>query len=167
MPNIRQEITRHNGRIQSEEDVQIPAGCNCRNKEDPCPMEGKCLTDHLVYGTTVVEDNFTQNTYTGLTRNTLKKRWYKHRSDFRNREDEHATTLSTHIWKLKDRGENYDISWEIIDRATEFNPTNRKCRLCLKEKYHILFNPSGASLNHRSELYSTCRHRLRLLLANT
>ena len=61
----------------------------------------------------------------------------------------------------------YDISWKVIDRAKEFNPITKKCRLCLKEKYHIMFHPNGATLNERSEFYSTCRHRLRGLLVNT
>ena len=37
--------------------------------------------------------------------------------------------------------------------------------LCLREKFCIIFKPEGASLNGRSELFSTCRHRL--LLDNT
>ena len=78
-----------------------------------------------------------------------------------------GSTLSTHIWKLKDAGTNYDTSWSIIEKAREFNPTTRKCTLCLKEKYHIIFQPSGATLNSRSELFSTCRHRLDKLLVNT
>ena len=41
-----------------------------------------------------------------------------------------------------------------------------KCRLCKREKYYILFEPDGATLNKRSELYNTCRHRLKDLLNN-
>ena len=80
---------------------------------------------------------------------------------------EHETTLSAHIWNLRRRNQNYSIHWNIKDKATPFNPVTRKCRLCLKEKYHIIFQPEGASLNTRSELFSTCRHRLSGLLANT
>ena len=61
----------------------------------------------------------------------------------------------------------FEISWSVVDRARDFDPVNKKCRLCLKEKYHIIFQPSGATLNQRSELFSTCRHRLRKTLANT
>ena len=35
------------------------------------------------------------------------------------------------------------------------------------EKFYILFRPEGATLNKRSELFSTCRHRLSQLLENT
>ena len=44
-----------------------------------------------------------------------------------------------HIWKLNNEKKNFDIKWKIIDRGKSFNPTNRKCNLCLKEKYHIIF----------------------------
>ena len=77
----------------------------------------------------------------------------------------HSTTLSTYIWKLKDSKTKYKISWRIMDRAPCFNPITRTCRLCLKEKYYIMFKPDGATLNDRNEFYSTCRHRLKQLLA--
>ena len=51
--------------------------------------------------------------------------------------------LSTHVWKLKDKGEAYDMNWEIVDRAPDCNQTNGKCRLCLKEKFYIIFQPEA------------------------
>ena len=131
----------------------------------PCPLGGNCLVDSVVYKTEVKDNNNT-NTYTGLTCNTFKDRFYGHRHSFRYRDSKQSTTLSSHIWKLKDKNENFEVKWSIIDRASEFNPVTRKCRLCLKEKYYIIFQPEGASLNQRSELYSTCRHRTKQLLAN-
>ena len=68
--------------------------------------------------------------------------------------------------EVKDKNKNFDINWNIVDRAQEFNPVNRKCRLCTKEKCYIIFQPEGASLNRRSELFTTSRHRKRLLLDN-
>ena len=109
----------------------------------------------------------TVNTYTGLTRNTFKKRYNGHRYTFNHRDVPNSTTLSTHLWKLTDMNKNYDMKWNILDRAPDFNPVTRKCRLCLKEIFYIMFQPEGATLNKRSELFSTCRHRLRLLLNNT
>ena len=79
---------------------------------------------------------------------------------------ENSTTLSTHIWTLKENGTGYNIKWSILGKAKPYNPSNRKCRLCIKEKYCIIFKPEGASLNKRSELFSTCRHRKAKLLEN-
>ena len=168
MPNIKRKISIHNSKVQQAKD-NLPAEapvCNCRNQA--CPLDGKCQsTKSLVYKATVVDGNNNTETYTGLTKNSFKDRYYAHSSSFRKRKKEHETTLSTHIWKLKDQGLNFDISWSVIEKAREFNPTTRKCSLCLKEKYNILFQPSGATLNTQSELYSTCRHRLSKLQVNT
>ena len=128
--------------------------------------ESKTLNS-VVYKAEVIENNSTSNTYTGLTSNTFKERFYGHRHSFKKRDSNHSTTLSSHIWDLKDKNKNYEVKWSIIDRAKEFNPDTKKCRLCIKEKYYIIFQPEGASLNDRSELFSTCRHRKKKLLANT
>ena len=155
-------LCAHNSKVKQAEIL----ACNCQDYT--CPLDGNFQSmKSVVYKTNVVEQNGNTETYTGLTKNTFKDRFYGHQTSFNNRKYEHETTLSTHIWKLKDAGTNYDTSWSIIEKAREFNPTTRKCTLCLKEKYHIIFQPSGATLNSRSELFSTCRHRLDKLLVNT
>ena len=103
--------------------------------------------------------------YTGLTSQTFKKRWSKHEGNFEKVAEKNDTTLSSHIWKLKEEGKNYDIKWEIMDRAPNFNPVSKKCRLCLKEVYYILFHPDSASLNSRNEVFNSCRHKKSKLLA--
>ena len=112
------------------------------------------------------EDNKVE-TYTGLTSMTFKKRCQGHKHSFNHRDSESSTTLSAHVWNLKDKGKDFRVKWEVIDKAPPFNPVTRKCRLCLKEKFCILFKQDGATLNKRSEMFSTCRHRLGQLLQNT
>ena len=167
MPNFKKVLSRHNQSLKNaDEPTDEQPGCNC--KRGPCPLESEnCQTDNVIYRATVTEENQNVNTYTGLTRNTFKKRFNGHTYTFNHRNGPNSTTLSSHVWRLKDERTNYDMSWKLVDRAPDFNPTTRKCRLCLKEKYHIIFQPDGATLNNRSELFSTCRHRLRLLLTNT
>ena len=53
-----------------------------------------------------------------------------------------------------DEGKRFNIDCKIIDIGAEFNPTVRKCRMCDKEKYHMIFQPEGATHNLRSELFS-------------
>ena len=114
----------------------------------PCHLDGKCRsTKSVVYKASVVDENKNSETYTGLTKNTFKERYYGHRASFINRDNEQRTA--------------------VIEKAPKFNPTTRKCTLCLKEKYHIIFQPSGSTLIIRSELYSKCRHMLSKLLVNT
>jgi hypothetical protein len=80
--------------------------------------------------------------------------------------DKAKTKLSAHVWELKDSGTEHKIMWDFIDRAPSFNPITKKCRLCLKEKYHIMYSPTSSTLNKRNEIFNTCRHRKQKLLIN-
>ena len=132
-----------------------------------CPLAGSCQTEGVVYQASVLrEDKQTSETYTGLTSRRFKDRYYEHTHDMNNQNQE-GTSLSNYVWKLKNSGIPYKISWKILSKATSFNPSTKKCNLCLKEKYFIIFNPEGATLNDRNELFATCRHRLKPLLGNT
>ena len=161
-------ITNHNTKLlQQENNQQQAQGCNCRGGPDNCPLTpAECKKDNFLYVASVTSPEGTEH-YTGLTGGSFKKRWYKHNADIRNTNNKHSTRLSSHIWKLKDEGKQYQIKWEILDRATTYNPVSKKCRLCLKEIYYIMFRPESASLNSRNELYNTCRHRTQKLLVNS
>ena len=75
------------------------------------------------------------------------------------------STLASHIWDLKDRGIDHDVGWKIKSRGTQYNPSTKKCRICLKEKHFILYKGEGATLNSRGEIFNTCRHRKTNLLS--
>ena len=167
MGNFKQKIAAHNSRVRTNAEIQpVVPSCNCTGEMGPCPMGGHCLVKSVVYGAEVVDSQGHTETYTGLTSNTFKERFYGHRSSFRHEDSENSTTLSAHIWNLKNKNENFDINWSVLDRAAPFNPISRKCNLCVREKYFIIFQPEGASLNKRSEIFSTCRHRKKKLLEN-
>ena len=74
---------------------------------------------------------------------TFKKRFNGHNSDFRHRKNRNKTMLSKYIWYLKDINIQYELSWGILGKAKSFNPVTGVCRLCLIEKYFILYNPKG------------------------
>ena len=78
-----------------------------------------------------------------------------------------GTRLSDHVWKLMDKGSPFTITWQILSRASSFNPSSGLCRLCLKEKFFIMFKPATATLNKRNEIYASCRHRTSKLLAKS
>jgi len=105
--------------------------------------------------------------YVGSTAQKFKKRYYKHRSSFQNPKYEHDTELSKHIWKLKRENKTYRIKWKVIDRAAPYNPVTKRCNLCNKEKFYIVYKRSMATLNKRKEIYTVCRHRVKTLLANS
>ena len=58
-----------------------------------------------------------------------------------------GTPLSAYIWELKDQNKNFSLKWKIIDRAPPYNSITKKCRLCMKESYYIIFKPNMATLN--------------------
>ena len=126
-------------------------------------MDGRCRAEmDVVYSAKVSRtDNNTSETYTGMTKGTFKSRWYGHRRNISIKAERTKTKLATHIWTLKDQRPPvpYTIKWKIIDKGKPFNPVTGVCRLCLKEKYHILYNREVASLNTRDEVYCHCPHK--------
>ena len=74
----------------------------------------------VVYGATVTDlSTGEKETYTGLTEGTMRDRISKHKSNCRHK-DQPGTRLSTHVWKLKDRGAPYSVTWQILSRASSF-----------------------------------------------
>ena len=164
LPNIKSDISKHNIKIQKSNE-NIPPHCNCRDKSS-CPMPGRCATTNVVYQATVTrEDQGTSTTYTGLASN-FKERWSSHKTSFKHERYRHSTKLSGYIWSLKDQNIPYNIRWDFLGRASSFNPATSKCRLCLLEKFFILYHPDKAALNQRSELFSQCLHKRKNLLYN-
>ena len=140
-----------------------PKPCNCRSGPQSCPLAGRCIADGscVVYCCTVTRtDNNSNETYTGMTIH-FKKRLYSHASAERNPEKSKSSKLSGYLWSLKLNNPPipYTLQWKIIDRGRVFNPVTRKCRLCLKEKWHIMFNQETSSLNSRSEIFNKCVHK--------
>ena len=163
--NMKAHIAAHNRRILSKED-ESREGCNCRESGDPCPLEGQCLQGPLVYKATVTtkESNPITKIYHGMTGSTFKKRYGGHKHDFKHK-DKYCTTLSCHIWRLRDIKVKYSIKWEIKEKAPIYKPGAKECKLCNAEKYHILMEDHMKSLNCRSELLSKCRHKVKWKLA--
>ena len=75
-----------------------------------------------------------------------------------------GTTLSNYVWHLKDHNVNYNLKWSVVARGSDYNPATGICRVCLLEKFFIMFKPEGASLNQRSEFFTHCRHYRKFLL---
>ena len=73
---------------------------------------------------------------------------------------EKVTTLSEHVWKLKDQ----KITWSIKAKAHAFSRGSRRCDLCITEKLIILLADQRHSLNQRTELLSKCPHKRPLCL---
>ena len=113
------------------------------------------------------QDNGVEEKYFGSTQ-WFKTRWYQHNSNERHWKNRNKTKLAGYIWKLKsnDPPVAYSLDWKVIDKGKTFNPITGVCRLCLKEKFHILYNPEASTLNSRDEIFTPCPHKHKFLLSN-
>ena len=125
-------IAKNNSKVLNCEKRTSTESCNCRIKAD-CPMPGKCLVGSLVYQATVETEN-TSETYVGLTANTFKARFGGHKSSFKHLNKKKETTLSKHIWDLKEKDEPYTLSWKILSKAQPFSQVTGLCQLYTREK---------------------------------
>ena len=164
MTNMENIIKAHNSKIINSTTAQEPDKCNCRNKEN-CPLPGKCTTKNVIYQATVSTSE-SKKYYIGLTSNTFKTRYNLHKSSFINKDKRNSTELSKYVWKLKEENTTHQIDWKILRKAQPYSPISKRCNLCLWEKYHIITADHANTLNSRSELISTCRHKTKFLLSD-
>ena len=158
--NLGRKIAAHNAKIlkKVENEDENRKKCNCRKKE-MCPVDGHCLDESVVYQAVVKREDGLTDSYVGLTENSFKDRWTKHKSSFKTRNPKNASGLSKYIWKLQDQNIKYDLEWEIISRAKPYDPASGVCHLFVREKYFIIFQPNMATINSRNEIAGPCLHK--------
>ena len=120
----------------------------------------------MVYEATITSTNTDKKVYIGSSATSLKLRMSNHACDFRLRNREHNTTMSTYVWSLKDKGEIPVVTYRILKKARPYSPTARKCALCTAEKVFIARGDEATMLNKKSEISNKCRHRNKHLLAS-
>ena len=169
--NFKQTIDNHNKRQLATANSNTPQNgnttdrsksCNCR-KKDTWPLHGKCLEKAVIYQATVTRADTGEP---GLTANDFKSRYRSHMVSFRNNKWRNSTELSKYIWSLKDSNTEFSNVWRIISCASPYNSASKRCNLCLNEKLIIIFELYCCTLNKRSELISSCRHRTKSLQCN-
>ena len=165
MPNMKSIISSHNKHVLSNANAPTPQPdtCNCRKKSD-CPLEGKCLQTNVIYQATVTTETATE-TYVGLATN-FKERYRNHKTSFRHSKRRNETELSKYVWNLQNEKKPFQIKWKILKKCKPYSNINKKCSLCLNEKFIIICKKELCSLNRRNELASSCPHRNRYVLKN-
>ena len=160
--NMAQIINQHNKKmLQNVDQGRDQVECDCADHQ-LCPLNNKCTAKDLVYKATVksrIGNNQSTRIYYGMTQNTFKERVSDHNTSFRYERYRNKSSLATYVWKLKDQGLNYNVTWDLVTRAMPWRRGSRTCGLCLAEKALILYerHPPGM-LNTRSELMAKCRH---------
>ena len=166
--NLARNISSHNSKIiQAGKNSEVEnGGCNCRVKSN-CPVEGECLKRGVIYQAEVTRDDNVVDNYIGLAATSFKARWSNHCSSFRTRNPQNSTTLSKYVWGLEDKNIGYQVKWKIVGTAPPYNHVTDQCKLCIREKYFIIFQPEMASINSRSEIAGNCLHKKSELLKHS
>ena len=144
MSNIKQSIANPNKEILSKEKIKEEQIKLCHWRIGTlCPRQGKCLQKGVVYQATVIQINtIREEIYIGITENEFKTRYNQHTSSFRLSHKSSATSLSEHIWKLKQNNADHTVTWKILEKAQPYSPTTGRCKLCTTEKaYKCLHTP--------------------------
>ena len=162
MPNIGAAINSHNRSVLEERQPLERGGCNCR-EGSTCPLAGECLTGNVLYDATLTSNlrYYGEKLYIGISEPEFKKRFGNHNKSFRDKAYSKDTELSKEIWRLKEKNATFEVRWKIRRLCPSYEPSSKKCLLCLNEKMDILEYDGSNLLNKRSEIISTCRHRLK------
>ena len=96
-----------------------------------------------------------------MTASTFKERYRNHVKSFQNKKYSNETELSKHIWDLKEKNKDFNITWSILKQSISYTGGTKRCNLCLDEKLFIMKADKQSLLNKRSEIVSTCRHKNR------
>ena len=125
------------------------------------PNTDDCNQKNVIYQAEVHGDGKVMKYYGSTV--DFKARYRNHKSSIEKRPSLH-TTLSSYIWRLKDKGINFDVKWSVKARGHPFSSGGKNYDLCLTEKLTILTANQNEMLNKRDELLEACRHRRKHLL---
>ena len=153
MPNIKSIVSFHNRHIMKSIPPESDKSCNCITKSK-CPLNQQCLVNNIVYQATLYPGtpDGIEKVYFGVSETAFKLRYANHTKSFKIEKYKNDTELSKEVWKLKENGVNPTIKWKILKRCRSYNPTIKRCNLCLYEKYFIISYTYDNLLNKRNEL---------------
>jgi len=162
MTNIGSKINTHNNTILGSNEPLERGDCNCRNRND-CPLGGECLTKNVLYEATITSSirNYGEKIYIGISEPPFKERYANHKKSFNNATYKKETVLSKEVWRIKEQNETFSVKWRIRRQCPTYTPMAKKCALCVNEKVDIVYFEGSSLLNKKSEIISTCRHRLK------
>ena len=73
-----------------------------------------------------------------MTAISYKERYKKPKKSFTNATYMNETELSKYIWKLKQYGRPFTLTWSILRHAAPYSSGGKQCSLCTQEKLCIL-----------------------------
>ena len=171
MNNTKQVIDNHNKHIlhlshspymkNNKDGTRTNKTCNCRQKNN-------CRSTVTAFNLQSFIKPPSHGTTTTPLKHTLDSQKPTSKQDteitpHHSAKHKNSTELSKHIWTLKNDNIDYSISWRVLSSNSPYNSSSKRCNLCLKEKFLIIYQPDLSSLNKHNELVSSCRHRNKAL----
>ena len=144
---MNQIISSHNAKIQADHSKTL-RDTNQHGREQSIIYRAKITR----------EDTGATKPSTSLSGSPFKARWYGHINNIRNydpNDGSYGKQISRYVADLNSRKIPSTITWSIINRALTYNPVTKSCRLSLLEKFLIMFKFSTATLNVKSEFFSS------------
>ena len=140
-----QIIKSHNKKIEFiHSTTHSNKQCNCRDNEVYSVLRNR-HQKNIVYRATI-KTSCSVKQKRGVEERTIKQIIDNHKLSFTNRNYSTNTSLSTHIWRLKDMNISPTITFEILKLAPADNKISKTCLLCLHEKLAIITHPSQNTL---------------------
>ena len=99
-------------------------------------------------------------------RQTLRNVTGTTKHPFETRKEEMKQNSPNMFGTYKTKRKRFQIKWKILKKCKPYSNINKKCSLCLNEKFIIICKKELCSLNRRNELASSCPHRNRYVLGN-
>ena len=142
----------HNKKVTKEK-LTPRDQCNCKNRNHQ-PLDGNYQASDIInkcIASTTVNPN---KIYLETAEGNFKKRYYNHKTSFKNREKANYTTLLKYLWEVKEKyKETPPLKWSIVNSVPGQSNITKKCLLCLYEKLKIIKYPNQEELlNKRSDV---------------
>ena len=128
---IRNFIKRHYPKVLNKthhKDKPV-SNCNCKSKSN-CLLNGKCLTECLVYKPIFATSNKSFAS-SGIYEWEQKASYINHTKSLRNYECMSETELSKQVGDSKDNDFDKNLSWTMHRKASPFKFGSEICELCL------------------------------------
>lgn len=90
--------------------------------------------DTVLYKAYLTTTRNTTSIYIGMTASEIKTIFNNQIKSFNHEAYKNETELSSHVWDLKRRKQNFSIVWSIISQHNNRLTSHNKCSLCLGEK---------------------------------
>ena len=132
MPNFGSITNSQNKKIiNSSIPKQSAPACNCRLKSSSL-LKGDCMQSNLVYICKGDTPNVIENPphYIGLTGNTFKDKFYKHKNSFKCESKRNATELSSFVSENKHTNTESKLVWNILGKTRSIDQ-EPKCAYCV------------------------------------